>query len=52
MEIITELEKGELELDLLTEEDLKDMKKRDVEKTKEDLEKTQSLIIGDENEQG
>ena len=52
MEIITELEKGEIELDLFTSSDLENTKEIDVEKIKEELEITQTIPIGDENEQG
>ncbi len=52
MEIITELEKGEIELDLITKDDLEDTKEIDVEKINEELEKTQNIFIGVENEQG
>lgn len=52
MEIITELEKGERELDLITDEDLEDTKKIDVQKINEELEKTKDLFVGVEDEQG
>ena len=52
MEIITELEKGEIELDLITDEDLEVTKKIDVEKINDELEKTQELFLGEEDEQG
>lgn len=51
MEIITELEKGERELDLITDEDLEDTKKIDVQKINEELEKTKDLFVGVEDEQ-
>ena len=51
MEIITELEKGEIELDLITDDDLEETKKIDVNKINEQLEKTQNLLVGEENEQ-
>ena len=52
MEIITELEKGEIELDLITDDDLEETKKIDVNRINEQLEKTQNLLVGEENEQG
>ena len=52
MEIITELEPGEEELDLWTPEDLEKTQKVDVKKINEELEKTQNIFAGEENEQG
>ena len=50
MKIVTELEKGEIELDLLTEEDLENTKEIDVKKISEELEKTQLDLDVDKNE--
>lgn len=53
MEIITELEKGEIELDLLSGndiEELEDTKEIDVDMINDELEKTQNIFIGEENE--
>lgn len=56
MEIVTELEKGEIELDLFNPKDLEivenleDTMEIDIDQINEDLEKTQSINIGEENE--
>ena len=57
MEIVTELEKGEIELDLFNPkelevvENLEDTMEIDIDQINENLEKTQSIDIGEENEQ-
>ena len=49
MEIITELEKGEKELDLMIPEDLEATKEIDIDKINEELEKTQIIELGEDN---
>jgi len=52
MEIITKLEEGEEEFDLLTLDELEKTQEIDVKKINDELEKTQILFGGEEDEQG